>query len=256
MGRFTLPELLGWSYGAVVLAVVLMALAMFWGAEKIESVVGGRTAQSAPRWAAPAAAGLVGIATLGLLIGQPSNADRWEMIEPEATAELDARTVQISPAELLSVQHDNKIKVIVLDVRDERYFNQFHLHGARHLPLEQVVGAAAELMFEPANTVFVTVSNDESRATEAWKRLKAESLHNVYILEGGVNNWIRTFGGERFAADHYIRNRANDAPAYRFEAALGSRHPFAEPNPLAHELEFEPKVKLELKRAPAGGGCG
>ena len=86
--------------------------------------------------------------------------------------------------------------------------------------------------------------------------LKAESLPNVYILDGGVNNWIRTYGQDYFVEDRLVRNRENDQPAFRFDAALGARHPAAEPNPEAFEIEFEPKVKLELKRAPTSGGCG
>ena len=144
----------------------------------------------------------------------------------------------------------------MLDVRDERHFNQFHIHGARRLPQEDIIDTVRELMFEPANTVFIAMSNDESTATETWKKLKAESLPNVYILEGGVNNWIRTYGEDVFVQERLVRNRDNEQPAYRFDAALGARHPAAEPNPYAHEIEFEPKVKLELKRAPASGGCG
>jgi len=256
MGRFTLPELFGVSYGVVVLGVVLMALFMFWGAERVERAIGGPTAQRAPRWAPLGAAVVVALAALGLVIGQPDNADRWRIIEAEQTALLDERAVQIEPAELLSVIHDSRIKAILLDVREERYYNQFHIQGARHLPQDQVIGAARELMMEPANTVFVTMSNDETGATEAWKRLKAESLPNVYILAGGVNNWIRTFGDEQFRQERLLRDRENDRPAYRFDAAIGSRHPAAEPNPYAYEFDFEPKVKLQLKRAASGGGCG
>jgi rhodanese-related sulfurtransferase len=256
MGRFTLPELFGVSYGTVVVGVVLMALFMFWGAEQLEAAVGGETAQRAPRWAPLGAAALVALAVAALFIGQPDNQDRWHMIEAEQSALLDDRAVQIEPAELLSLIHDSRIKAVLLDVRDERYFNQFHIQGARHLPADQVVASARELMLEPANTVFVTMSNDESGATEAWKQLKAESLPNVYILAGGVNNWIRTFSDEEFVQDRLMRDRANDAPAYRFDTAIGSRHPAAEPNPRLHEYQFEPKVKLELKRAAEGGGCG
>jgi hypothetical protein len=86
MGRFTLPELFGVDYGVVVVAVVVMALLMFWGAEKVESAVGGETARKAPNWAVPAAAGLVALAVLSLVIGQPENADRWEMMEAEQMA--------------------------------------------------------------------------------------------------------------------------------------------------------------------------
>ena len=256
MGRFTLPELFGVPYGVVVLAVVAMALLMFWGAEKVEGAVGGPTAQRAPRWAPAGAAALVALAAVSLVIGQPDNADRWKMIESEQAALLDERAVYIEPGELLGLIHDSRIKTVLLDVRDERYYNQFHIHGARHLPVGEVIGAARELMLEPANTVYVTMSNDESMATEAWKQLRAESLPNVYILEGGVNNWIGTFGDDSYLRERRVSERVMEQPAFRFDAALGARHPAAEPNPAAYEFEFEPKVKMELKRAAEGGGCG
>jgi rhodanese-related sulfurtransferase len=255
MGRFTLPELFGVSYGTVVVAVVLMALFMFWGAEKIEAATRGETAQKAPSWAVPAAGGLVALAVITLVVGQPSNADRWKMIEAEQTALLDERSVQIEPAELFGLVHDSQIRAIMLDVREERHYNQFHIHNARLVAMDQLTAIADQLMQEPANTVFVTMSNDEERATEAWKILKAESLPNVYILEGGVNNWIRTYGDHNFVQENFLAGHEDDQPAFRFDFAIGSRHPAAEP--IAHsEVEFEPKVKLELKRAPTGGGCG
>jgi rhodanese-related sulfurtransferase len=255
MGRFTLPELFGVDYGVVVLGVLAMALFCFWGAEKIEAAIGGESAQKAPRLAVPGAAFLVALGVVTLLAGQPSNADRWNMIEAEQSVLLEQRAVQIEPAELLGLAHDTLIRAVMIDVRDERHYNLFHIHDARLVPMDRLVETAEQLMQEPPNTVFVVMSNDEARATEAWKVLKAESLPNVYILEGGVNNWIRTYGEEAFLRDRYVMNRADDSPAYRFELAIGSRHPAAEPGPHG-EVEFEPKVKLEQKRAPTSGGCG
>jgi hypothetical protein len=256
LGRFTLPEYFGLSYGTVVLLIVVMALLLFWGAEIVERASGGETAQKAPRWGVPAAVALVALAAVSLVIGQPQTEDRWKNIEAEKTAQLDGREVQIAPAELLSLSADVKVKTVLLDVREERYYNQFHIQGARRLPEDEIVDSARDFIFEPANTVFVVMSNDEASATEAWKTLKAESVPNVYILEGGVNNWIRTYAGEEFVQNNLIRNHENDYPAWHFDAATGSRHPAAEPNPHAFEIEFEPKVKLELKRAPSSGGCG
>ena len=255
MGRFTLPEMFGASYGTVVLAVVAMALFLFWGAEKIEAVTKGESAQKAPTWAVPAAAGLLALAVVALVIGQPSNADRWNMIEAEQSVLLHERSVQIEPAELFGLMHDSQIKAIMIDVRDERHYNQFHIHNAKLVPMDQLIELSGQLMQEPANTVFVTMSNDEERATEAWKILRAESLPNAYILEGGVNNWLQTYGDHDFVEENFLADHANDQPAFRFDFAIGSRHPAAEP--IAHsEVKFEPKVKLELKRAPTGGGCG
>lgn len=256
MGRFTLPELFNTSFGALTLIIVVVALALFVVSEKVEAMVNKRPQQKLPGWSKPAAGALVAMAAVVLVMGQPSNEDRWQAIAVESQAKLDQRQVQIAPAELLNYMNDSKIKVIPLDVRDERFYNQFHLRGAVHVPLDEVQDKARELQFELANTVFVTMSNDELAATEAWKILKAESVPNIYILEGGINGWLDTYAGDSFDEQDLVLSRRDDQLAYRFKAATGERHPAAEPNPDFLDLKYEPKVILELKRAPTSGGCG
>jgi rhodanese-related sulfurtransferase len=256
MGRFTLPELFNASYGVVVFLIVVVALALFVVAEKVEAMVNQQPQKVLPGWSKPAAVTLVALAAVTLIIGQPSNEDRWQTIAAESQAKLDNREVQIAPAELLNYMNDSKIKILPLDVRDERFFNQFHIRDAIHVPLDQLQERAKELQFELANTVFVTISNDEKAATEAWKILKAESLPNIYILEGGINAWLKTYGGDSFAETDLVANTQSDQLAFKFNAATGSRHPAAEPDPHFLDLKYEPKVILELKRAPTSGGCG
>ena len=256
MGRFTLPELFNANYGTVVFIVVVAALSLFVVSQKVEAAVNNRPVEKFPTWAKPAAGALVAMAAVVLVIGQPTNADRWDKIAVENQAKLDDRLVQIAPAELLKSMNDSKIKVIPLDVRDERYYNQFHLRSAVHVPLDSIQGKAREFQFELANTVFVIMSNDEVAATEAWKILKAESVPNIYILEGGINNWLNTYAGNTLSDEDKVSNRQADQLAYRFNSATGSRHPAAEPNPNFLDLDYEPKIILELKRAPTSGGCG
>ncbi|MDX2427483.1 MAG: YeeE/YedE thiosulfate transporter family protein [Xanthomonadales bacterium] len=256
MGRFTLPELFNASYGVVVISIVVAALALFVIAEKVEAMVNDTPQQRMPGWLKPAAGGLIALAAVVLLIGQPSNEDRWQAVADESEAKLKERAVQISSAEFIKYRDDSKIKIIPLDVREERYYNQFHISGAVHVPLDQVQAKAKELQFEAANTIFVTISNDEAAATEAWKILKAESVPNIYILEGGINAWLKTYAGDSISDEQRLYNRQEDQMAYKFNAATGSRHPAAEPSPHLLDLEYEPKVILELKRAPTSGGCG
>lgn len=256
MGRFTLPELFNASYGTVVFIIVVVALALFVVSEKVEAKINNRPAKQFPAWSKPVAGVLVVLAAVLLVIGQPTNEDRWKGIAAENQPKLEQREVQIAPAELLKNMNDSKIKMVLLDVRDERYFNLFHIHGAMHVPLDQVQDKAAELQFELANTVFVTISNDEVAATEAWKTLKAESVPNIYILEGGINAWLATYGGDSFTEEDKVSMRQADQLAYKFHAATGSRHPAAEPVEGFLDLKFEPKIILELKRAPTTGGCG
>jgi hypothetical protein len=105
------------------------------------------------------------------------------------------------------------------------------------------------------NTVFVTISNDEAAATEAWKILVAESVPNVYILEGGINNWIAASGEDDLTKNINV-GAGEDQLCYIFDSALGSRYLASGPDPHTQELEYTPKVKMEAKRAPSGGGCG
>ena len=254
MGRFTLPELLGLPTGVVVLAVILMAIFVFWGAEKLEQKFGDADPNEAPKWRYPAAGLLILGAVFVLVLGQPTTADRWNTIEAEKNTLLAERTVQIHPAELLDNIHNPKIKVRMLDVRGEGDYNLFHIQDAEHTP--EVLPLVPELIEEPANTLFVVMSNDETAATEAWKQLQAESVPNVYILEGGINNWIATYTHDTFDPTYAPVDAPDDALKYSFPAALGSSFAAAEPDPHLFELEYTPKVIMELKRAPSSGGCG
>jgi len=257
MGRYTLPELFGLPTGVVVLGVTVMAVLIFFGAEYLESIFGGQPKPTRrPRWRYAAAGGLVTLAFGVFVIGQPTTSDRWQWIEEEKEELLAQRAVQIHPGELLEKMYDDKLNLIMLDVRDETDYNLFHILDARHLPVEDVKAEAEDLRSEPANTLTVVMSNGETDATEAWKMLVAESVPNVYILEGGVNGWIETFASEEFRADHPQVQVVSDRLAYTFPAALGSRYPVALPDLHAYELEYTPKVELKAKSGPTSGGCG
>ena len=255
LGRFTLPELFGLSTGWIVLLVVLMALVMFLAAEQLERIYGKKDPKKAPKWRYAAAGALIVGALVLIVIGQPTNSERWTLISSEKQALLDDRSVQIHPGELLDLTDDNQIKVVMLDVREEVDYNLFHILDARHITLEELPDIISELHFEPANTVFVTMSNDETAATEAWKLLVAESVPNVYILEGGINNWIAIFGDDDLTMT-FNKGAGDDQLCYIFDSALGARNPAAEPDAHNLEMEYIPKVKLEMKRAPTSGGCG
>ena len=287
MGRYTLPEMFGISTGAMVLIIAVGALVAFFGAEKLEEIFGDADPKKAPRWRY-SAAGAVVVAAIGvLLIGQPTAEDRWEQIKDDKEPLIAERSIQIHPAELLEITHDDKLNIVILDVRPEVDYNLFHIRDAEHLAPDEVTEIVPGLHLEPDNTVFVVVSNDEAAATDAWKLLVAEAIPNVYILEGGVNNWLDTFSDDEFKDEHALAKMADDEMRYGFDIAFGDRYGVAAPDPydfviikIVEAVEGEgddteepqatpepiepvegaiiytPKVKLELKRGPSGGGCG
>ena len=170
---------------------------------------------------------------------------------------LSRRLVFTSPAEAFKARYQQAVSPIYLDVRSESDYNLYHLAGSINVPLERLAEIVPSLLTEPpANTVFITIGNDEAAAIEAWKLLVASSVPNVYVLEGGVNNWIAVFGAKDPSLQR-LPNAADDQLKYVFPAALGSRYKSCSPNPIEYEhLDFQARIVLQLRRDKSGGGCG
>jgi len=254
-GRLTLMDVFNLPTGVVVVLVVCMALFMFWGGEQLERIFGKKDLKKEPKQRIAAAAALLMGALAVMFIGQPDTADRWAQIQEEKETLLANRAVQISPGELLATINDPTLQPVILDVRSEADYNLFHLVDARLVTPEMLPDLVAELRLALVNTVVVVMSNDEEAASELWRELQAQSVANVYILEGGVNQWIATFAAEdeRIAA---IADQGVDKLDYSFSAALGGMFPASDPNPHEFELEYTPKIQLDIPRGPKSGGCG
>jgi hypothetical protein len=257
LGRFTVMDWLHLPTGVVVLLVVLMALFMFWGGEQLERIFGKRDLKREPlmRYAGAGALTLGALAVI--FIGQPTVTQKWTRLEPAKAPLLAERQVQIHPGELLASMGNDRLNLILLDVRSETDYNLFHIHGAQHVPVSDLPALVPKLLVEPPkNSVYVVMSNDEAAATEAWKVLVANSVPNVYILEGGVNQWLGIFGAEETASVPTPAPPGDDSLRYTFSAALGDHYPAAQPVPHEWQLEYTPKIKLQLQRDKSGGGCG
>jgi rhodanese-related sulfurtransferase len=255
MGRFTLPELLGLPTEYVVLGVVIFAMIAFWAGEWAEHRFGGKERTPPALFRAGSAAAVV-VALGVVVIGMPTTLDRWEQIQAEKEPLLAERAVHIHAGELLQLIDDNQINVIMLDTRHEADYNLFHILDARRVEVADLPEMAPELLAQPANTVTVVMSNGEERAVEAWKLLVAESVPNVYILDGGVNCWLSVFQEQVVECGEVAEAAAGDELQHIFTSATGSDHILSEPDPHHYELEFTPKVKIEKPKAAGGGGCG
>jgi rhodanese-related sulfurtransferase len=275
-GRITLDQVFGVPTGWVVLGIVLMALFMFWGAEQLERIVGKKDQSKEPKLRVAGAVVLLVLALGVVFIGSPSLEQKYskrtftrtesipqlkgDPISAKVTYSADQmlakRLVQVTPEELFKTKYNQAINLIMLDVRPESDYNLYHINGALNVPLDKLDSVVPSLLSEPpANSVFVVMGNDEETATQAWKLLAAEAVPNAYILEGGINNWIKVFGKEDgFKA---VASPVKDQLEYVFPAALGSEYASCDPNPQEYEeLDFVSRIKLELKRDKSGGGCG
>jgi uncharacterized protein len=269
-GRVTLDQVFHLPIGVVVLLVVLMALFMFWGAEQLERIFGKKDLSKEPKLRYAGAGALLVLALGVAFIGQPGFEARYSRVKFNRTENdkpvvytandmLKKRLAFISPAEAFKAKYNQAMNPVYLDVRSESDYNLYHVEDATNVPLDQINNVIPILLTEPpANTVYILMSNDETAAVKAWKTLVASSVPNVYILEGGVNSWITFFGkDDKTLPLQTDPNAGDDQLKYLFPAALGNRYESCSPSPIEYEnLQFEAKIKLQLKRDKSGGGCG
>lgn len=268
-GRLTLMDVFHLPTGVIVLLVVLMALFMFWGAEQLERIFGKKDLSKEPKQRMYGAAVLVVLAVAVIFIGSPSTETKYARVKINRTINeqevkmspdqaLADRQVQILPAELFRTMNDDTLKLNIIDVRGEAEYNLFHIKNAVNIPYPQLKSYVPKFLANSAaNVIYVVVGNEEELSTKAWKLLVGESIPNVYLLEGGVNNWIAFFGKDDPAIVKSAGQLVADRLQYSFPAALGDRYECADPSPIEYEkIEFEPRIQLQLKRDKSGGGCG
>ena len=291
-GRLTLDQVFDTSVPAVVLTIVVIAVALLWAAEQIERVVAHKDLKREPQLRKLGAAVLT-LAALGVvLIGTPTlqqryqsvsfkrtetippfpareqtllvNASKLPPVKPQTVTRilsademLTARLAFVSPAEAFRARYQQSIKTIYLDVREEADYNLYHISSAINIPLQHLQQKVGSFLAEPpANTVFITMGNGETAAVQAWKMLVANRVPNVYILEGGVNQWITFFGPDEPAFKPLAKS-GEDQLHFIFTEALGERYKSCAPSPITYEkMNFDPHIVLQVKRDKGGGGCG
>jgi len=188
----------------------------------------------------------------------------------------------VDPAEVVALRKDIGVKVVILDLRDERDFNLFHIGGSRRVALEEL-GTPARLktlLDQPPSTVTFLVGNGEVSALTAWKHLIAQGVPNLYVIDGGMNRWLERYPVDACVAERVGAADGRDGQAWRFLYATGStqpaawpeldssrsfRSPCAEPAAVAHgdahqarswpAHAYTKRVKLKSKAA-VKGGCG
>ena len=259
MGRFTLPEWLGLPVGVTVLLVVLMALLLFWAGDLAQQVFGQKRpwaeVRRVPGPRSLAFAGTLVAASMVLVVhGQPDPESKFARMGPELRRSVEERAIFVDPAEVVALRKDIGVQVAILDLRDERDFNLFHVGGSRRASLSDLESPERLklLVDQPPTTVTFVVGSGEAGALTAWRRLTALGVPNLYVVEGGINRWLERYPVDACVAERVGRADAKDVPAWRFLYATGSSQPAAWP-----ELEASRSFRSpcgEVASAEHGGG--
>jgi rhodanese-related sulfurtransferase len=259
MGRFTLPEWLGLPVGVTVLLVVLMALLLFWGGELAERVFGqGRSwAEVSLRPSRPlllTGSALVLASLVVVARGQPTPAQKFDLLGVEARRPVEERGVFVHPAEVVALKGDLSLQVDILDLRDEHDFNLFHLGGSRRAYAAALLraGQLKDLLARPASSVTFLVGTGEAQALATWKELKAMGVGNLYVIEGGIDHWLELYPVPACVAERVADDGAGGT-GWKFAWATGDSLPSAWPE-LPASRAFRSPCEPAVSTAVGHGG--
>jgi rhodanese-related sulfurtransferase len=177
-GAFTLPELLHVPYGAVVFAIVAMALLAFLGLRRLAAAD-----EPSPTMHRGLGSMAILLGALAAFAGSPYRATLdVRKLGSEVTREED----HVTAIELAGWIKDRKPGLRVLDLRPEAAFDEYHLPGAENVTLDALLTTTR---YASTDTL-VLISDGGAHAAQGWVFLRALGYEHVYFLRGGLGEWL------------------------------------------------------------------
>lgn len=198
MGKITLDEQFGISYGIIVFAVVLMAVGGFMGAELAEKKVTGKTpgpnsilgAKSliTPTRILMAVFLFLGVAAI--FLGSPYSGRRVKIDTKELSLITTNKANYITPENLADAIIQGDTDFILYDLRDPKDYTAYNITDGKTIGSTNIQIASPEFESIPRNENIILYAQDGSVAAQALIILKAKGYPSVRALKGGVDAWM------------------------------------------------------------------
>lgn len=166
--------------------------------------------------------------------------------------DLNENTRYITTDELAKRLIEGDPSIQLVDVRDSYDFMDFSLPGAESIPVSDVCSKVASDLFNTPGKDFIFYSNGDVEANKAWMVATREGYNRLYVLEGGLNQWIGTIIKPTPPAETESQD-AFDLYSFR----LGASQFFTGGNAnVATEVQAEPvQFERKKKKGAVEGGC-
>ena len=152
------------------------------------------------------------------------------------------------------VQKDPGIQLI--DVRSLEEYETFHLPGAIHVPLSNILAEEYSGMFDQDVRMNVLYANGTTHSSQAWVLLRQQGYSNLYVMQGGLNYWAETIMNP---VQPPVSAADDELARYDFRkaagGALGGGTLAPVPANVATPVPSAPKAFAAPKKKKAAGGC-
>ena len=170
----------------------------------------------------------------------------------ELLTDLNENTRYVTSDDLARRIIEGDPSVQLIDIRDPYDFMDFSLPGAENIPIPDLCAETSGELLQAPGKDFIFYSNGDVDANKAWMISQRLGYNRLYILKGGLNNWINTIIKPRPPAESQSQD-AFDLYEFRLGASqyfTGGNVTISTDTP-ALEINFERKKK----KGAVEGGC-
>lgn len=150
---------------------------------------------------------------------------------------------------------ENDPTLLLIDLRPAEQFKIFALPGAVNIPSDSLLSKSnLELLSQPAKDK-VLYTNSDLISEEAWLILTRNSVSQMYIMKGGLNEWFNTIIKEK-PVNSAASSTDLDLLSFRNAARqffIGTSE--ASSSPAAPKKKESIPVIRKAPAASSGGGC-
>lgn len=143
----------------------------------------------------------------------------------------------------------------LVDLRSNADHDKYNIPGNVHFPFGQINEESAYEILDNEKMI-ILASNGNTRAGQAWILFKQMGYQEVYILAGGLNNWVNVFNNPKHPAGAYTDD---ELFTYQFrKAASGTLMGGATLTDESTEKQVKPKPvvrKRKKKEKKVDEGC-
>ena len=155
--------------------------------------------------------------------------------------------------------------VLLIDVRNEKFYNQYTIPGAINVPLENLLDEENDPYINQNAYEVIFFSNDNFYSDEAWILCDRLGYKNLKVLKGGVNEWYKTIINPEKPKEN-MPSVAHEQYTFRKAASMyfGVAYPenvVQEQNATVKKITSQPVstpkkvVPVKKKKKAPEGGC-
>jgi len=136
--------------------------------------------------------GLVLLIILGLFIAftNVKTSSSNEIAPDLLNKKIIQKTRYLTPEEVAGMIISGDPSLQLIDVRDSKYYNKFTLKGAINIPIKDFLNEDNLAYLDQDIYKTVLFSNGTSDADVAWILATRLGYENVYVMKGGLNQWV------------------------------------------------------------------